>query len=290
MTNRNKGKKMGKVIEFYGPPGSGKTKLAKIAIKYLKKKEIRAINPRQEKLAILKEYISKNDRIIYPSEGRFLEFLFKILPETIKQRMIDKSLIFCDRYQYKNHFLNRFIIENALLLKNVVKSLDYLSNYYKDDKRAEKVLNMFKKDWLNYQLKEEGFKNSVIVLDECFLMRISTAHSLHGFKNRKSPPNYKKNIVRLTKNFSPRIDYAFYITADPEICNSRQKNRGRIIGEKSDEEKRLKGLEKRIEHFELIHKTLDEKGVFTFKINTEGSLEESIQELKRCFDEIISDL
>jgi len=277
---------MNKLIEFYGPPGSGKSTLANFTVSYLKNKGIKVVD-RGTCLALgYKIWLSKTEKILYPKEKNLLEIAFKVLPENLEKKLINKSSLFIDTNEYKESLINDFILQNPGFYSLTLKTIQELYHLGKKEKGID-MLNWIKETFCIYQAAKNYIDDGIVILDGSFCMRLSTIHSQYSIKEKELPSDYTEKIADLATHISPKIDFSFFITAEPKICNLRQKKRGRIVGDEFDKQKRLKKLNERINHYEIIHQTLKKNGVSTFKIDNNHSIDQSKEKLSYYLDELI---
>jgi len=275
---------MSNIIEFYGPPGSGKTILARKAVKYLRSKKIKTIGRNESQRIGLNRWCKQTRKA--STELRTLSFILDNGPKLITDNLTEKSHLFIDRYEFKKELINDFIFENRDFFELI---LDCTEDLYHDN--AEKIiLSRFTDSISIYQNIFEYIEDEFIVLDEAFCNDILIAFSLLNLDI--IPSNYKNFIMKLVNHISNMIDYGFFVEIKPEISLKRQKSRERIvrgIKDERDNQKLLKDLKLRYENSKLIHRTLSENNIPSFKIDNNKSLELSEKQLYDHLDHIISD-
>jgi len=262
---------MAKIIEFYGPPGVGKSTLAKLIRKDINKKDITILNFRDVKfLGYKKWFLEKNNNSSL--KWNVIKFLFRMLPENRPLKIIN-SLPHILRPNFERDIINQFIIENSTLF-NVL--MDKINKIYYSPEKAKKILSWFQKDFFSYQIKKNFLDDEIVVLDSdqsSFCQHILATYSL--LRVEKTSENYRKDIRELTNSISNLIDYSVYVIAEPQICLKRQKKRKWLVSgfEKLNEKKILEDLKKRIEHSNLIHHTLNGGGNKSIKIKNDKNIE-----------------
>jgi len=277
---------MGKIIEFYGPPGSGKSTLAQISIEYLKSNGINAVDFTQSQYLGFKRWLVEPKP--WTSKPHFkkmkiLESLLKYIPSSLGKKLID-SKWFSGKYIYKQDLEYDFMIENLDLYNIIINKLDEIYDYEEGKKRWYR----FKNDFFKYQIEKDYLDKEILVLHEAFCKHISSAHSL--LRAEKLPSSYRKGIKELAKLVSDKIDYAFFISAKPDLCLKRQIERGHLIGEEIGKKRRKKDFEIRYKNSLLIHETLKEEGVMVYRIQNNKSLKDGKEKLINILDELIPEL
>ena len=277
---------MSKIIEFYGPPGLGKTALAEIALQYLNKRGIESIDWRERRYLGYKKWLKEagGKKIKYPTEKRIILALLDFLPAFLKRRLIGKSNLFLDTMEYERCLIQKFIIENPKIFSLIIKNIDE-NNYFKD---KEKVLDRYFRLFVKYQETVQITNQDLIIFDEAFCQRILGIYSYLFMEDLTY--DYEKDLKYLLNLVSFKIDLVFYIQSSPKKCFKRQKKRGAIIGEYSNEKERLKDLKIMNKNSQIIHETLLDNGVKSFKIDNNGTLKDAKEQLYPCLDEIIENL
>jgi len=284
---------MGKIIEFFGPPGAGKSTLAKYTTRYLTNENIKALNHRigkkKGRYIGYKRWSLQNNSDEYSflpkysKQNKILNFLIKIIPEKLGD-----EILLPNEFKYREELINRFILNNLDLYNILNENIDKL---YQSLNKKEIMHTKIKNDFYKYQNCKDFFQDEIIVLDEALCQRLSTIYHPHFAE--KSDLEWKEDMMKITSLIAKKIDCAFYVKASPKICNKRQMNRGSTIDgfhKKNKEKDRLFGLEMRVKHFNIIYKTLSRNNVRTFKVNSEGLLEPTINQLEGHLDKIISNL
>lgn len=276
---------MGKIIEFFGPPGSGKTTLAKSAYAHLKNEGIEISDFERARyfafkkwLSIPKNWVSKTDE----KNMKRLQSVLDVLPDFLGRKLFDCSF-FSGMFIFRNDLAYEFIIENPDLINEVIKNIDRRHG----PKEAKKRLYRFYNDFFKYQLAKDYIKNPII-FHEAFCKHISSAHSL--FRTGEIPEGFQADVQRFTELISDKIDYAFYVRADFDTCLERQSKRGYIVGEKLDLEKKRKDFMIRLETSEIIHRTLKKNGVKSFRIENDEDFKKADETIKKRLDEVIPEL
>lgn len=286
---------MGKIIEFIGSPGSGKSELSNIAVNYLSKSGFKVLDRLTSQFFGFKKWLSSVKRVKYQTQKDILEFFLNIMPQKIGRRVVDSTL-FIDIYDYKKYLINNFTIKNPILIDFTKNRLEEVFNSNKRNYRKTRFLAGFKENYAQYQNAEELMENEIVVLDEAALNKLLMIHS--PINVDEIPPDYQKYINQFIDYLSPIIDYNFFVYTDPKLCIERQKSRRsvmrgwkKIMGIDDINDKNiLKELERRVKDYQIIHETLLENGVKSFKIDNNGSLEDAKEQLYPCLDEIIEDL
>jgi len=271
---------MGKIIEFYGPPGSGKTTLAQISIEYLKSNGINAVDFPQGQYLGFKRWLVEPKTwtsATHFKKMKILKSLLKYMPDFLGKKLLDSNW-FSGKYIYKQDLEYDFMIENLDLYNIIIDKLDEIYEYEEGKKRWYR----FKNDFFKYQTAKDYLDKEILVLHEAFCKHISSAHSL--LRVEKLPSNYRKGIKELTKLVSDKIDYAFFISARPDLCLKRQIKRGHLIGEKIGKKRRKKDFEIRYKNSLLIHQTLKEEGINVYRIKNNKSLNEGKEKLIKILD------
>jgi len=183
--------------EMFGPAGAGKSTLYSILL--------------DENLSI---YGGLNDRAINRkfnhSGKKEFQLLYSMLPKSIKKRVNQYFL----REQYLRGARDQFITENI----NTIHTLsNILTNIEFDQKRIyQKWCNVIER----YQIgRSTQYDDEKLLLDEGFLSFIEAA--AWRSKIDKIPNNYFEYL--------PLPEVVIYITAPPEVCLQRQRQRGKII-------------------------------------------------------------
>jgi len=277
---------MGKIIEFYGPPGAGKTTLANYAKEYLKENEIPVFGRKEAEFFGYKEWLKRKDETKYPTEKRIMDILLEVLPLTFQKRLI-KSDIFFDRSGYYQDMINGFIKDNfefySSLMQKLYKAYSFKSNFgvNKKNKLHKDIgyhIGIFSEDLFRYQNAYKNLNKKITLLDEGLLKRISRLHL-------DIEDKYNKEVLNLVKTLSSKLDYTFLIYNEPEKCIERKS-----FNFKRNKEEYIIYFHDYMECFDIVHRTLLENGVKSFKINNNGSLDEAKVQLYPCLGEIIEDL
>ncbi len=274
------------IIEFNGPPGVGKTLLARIAVDYLKQNDVKTFDRKDVQYLGLKRWYERKRRL--STEERMLKFFLDHIPQYIGKNLIEKSPILIDRYEYKQEMLGLFEIQNKDLVDSLI---DCLKDLYESDYLVKIISRRINQSFTRYQSSIYNFNDEIVVLDEGAIHQFVIAFSL--INSDKLPEDWEQSVIDLAKLLSKKIDYSFFITADAETCFKRQSKRKRIVrGVKDETDKKmiLKDLEHRSKTYQLIHETLLENGVKSFMIDNNGSLEDAKEQLYPSLDEIIREV
>jgi len=276
---------MSKIIEFFGPPGSGKTTIANHTLSYLRKRNISAIGLEESRYKGFKKWIS--DSRSSSTRNRVLKKIIEALPKSLGNKLIASDL-FVGRYIYEQDLINRFIRKDPglfILLNEKIENI-YCSS------EAAVILRCFERDLASYQNSIDYIEEKFTVLEEGFCQ--SMLHPTFSLmKTSKLPPGYKKDIKELTKGISSHIDYAFFVSADPEVCDQRQKTRGKYIHDfqgKTGKSRRIKSLETNLKDADLIHSILNKNGVPCFKIDNNDSLSRVEDDMSDILEKFIPEL
>jgi len=277
---------MGRIIEFYGPQGAGKTTLAEVMVDYLNDSNINIINYNKRRDLAFKKWLLVEDERWIPGKYSTMHKLIKKIvissPKIVVDKII-KSNFFSAKFIYRETLLDEFIIENADIYKT---SIDKINRVSKEDK-GEILLSALETKFSEYQNAIKNFDNETLVFCEGGLHII--LKSIYSNIQRKNlPADYRNDLKELVTTMSSIIDSAIFINTDPKTCFERQKNRGRLAGEKTlSKQDILKDLEKIQKNSLLVHETLKEKGVNSFEIKNNRSFKESEEKIKEISDEII---
>ncbi len=275
---------MGKMIEFYGPPGAGKTTLAEECIGYLKEKKAPVLDLKEVQYQGYKRWLSEDEG--RPVQAGTLDFITQAVPRDWGERTFDLTL-FPGKHKYKKDMINHFSLQNPGLINDLIKKINTLYGH----EEGKKVMGWFQDAFFRYQIVEEYVDEEIVVLDEGFCQQVLAAYSL--IRTGTSRPDPEDDIIELIGHLPSRIDHAFFVSAEPETCLKRQEEREEVIDgflEKKDEGIRKKDLEDRLKNSQIIHDALLKNGVVSSKIDADKSLEGSKDDLRHEMDEMMLEL
>jgi len=275
---------MVKIIEFFGPPGAGKTTLADHCVSYLKEENISVLNSKESQYHGYKTWLSKTKG--RPVQSGTLELITRSLPRDWGERTFDLTL-FPGKHKYRNDLINQFVLQNPDLMNDLI---DKINGLYENDE-GKRILGWFQDAFFKYQNAIEYFDSEVVILDEAFCQQVLAAYS--PLRSDRLRDDHEDDIIDLVTHISSNIDYAFFISAEPKTCLKRQEERRDIVQgflKDVDEHRMKEYLEDRLKNSQIIHDALLENGVVSSKIDADKSLEESKDDLREKLDEMMPEL
>lgn len=275
---------MVKIIEFFGPPGAGKTTLADHCVSYLKEENISVLNSKESQYHGYKTWLSKTKG--RPVQSGTLELITRSLPRDWGEKTFDLTL-FPGKHKYRNDLINQFVLQNPDLMNDLI---DKINGLYENNE-GKRILSWFQDAFFKYQNAIEYFDSEVVILDEAFCQQVLAAYS--PLRSDRLGDDHEDDIIDLVTHISSNIDYAFFISAEPKTCLKRQEERRDIVQgflKDVDEHRMKEYLDERLKYSQIIHETLLDNDVCSFKIDADKSLEESKDDLREKLDEMMPEL
>jgi len=274
---------MSTIIEFYGSPGVGKTTLADKSVDYLKKLGINAKDSKECLYIGLKNRLRNAEKTT--AQAKLGNILMRTLPHKIGQKIVN----FVEPSPFKSELVILFELQNPSLVNKLIEDVNEMYEL----KEGRMALNKMHDVYFRYQNIIENLNDAdaeIVVMDDGFCKMGVDLYSL--FYENKLVSDNREKLKRYIEYTSEKIDYAFFIDAEPRICDKRQRNRD-YYGlnwklETKNEQARLQAWKITQKNSKLIHNTLKKKGVESFKIRNNGSLKKSTNILKNYLQDIIS--
>jgi|GEM_PF-4428922 len=266
------------IIEFIGPPGSGKTTL----IKALLRKNKNYIHWKDAYIEGVQNAIIEAEDLVLPSfgllktlsRGFFQEiypFILKFIPQQLKMytvscisEMTGLHTQMLMNYSYKYPDTLRYVI-SYLKSKTTKKDHEYIL--------YSLVQKMVRWELYNRYYKEEKH----ILVDQGFV------DSIHIFIPSPPKSNFIKNNIYEYIKIIPLPTQIIYLKAFPKTCISRMKNRKEgfpDLWKKLGKKQRMRRLQREINAYDVVAQKLDSKRTELIILNTEENIEKTIKKLR----------